>query len=149
MIDAYFDWFRTVLGRPDSFPQLDDGQRAALDEVAASHAASPWTARATAPGGPSTGGSPTASPSEYLLDATVAITALESFAGPESWAAGAGDFRVGETGLAAEAVVSIPEYGGDIYRVEDIGSNMYHNEGGAFFDGETGVSVIPGEGVSY
>lgn len=144
MSDTYFDWFRTALGRPDSFPRLDDGQRAALDE-AATRAASPWTARTTAPGAPPVGGSPTASASEYLLDTTVAMTSFESFAGSGSWVAGAGDLLAGETESA-----SIPDYGGDIHRVENIGStSMYVNEGGAFFDGETGVSVIPGEGVSY
>ncbi|MHC5052412.1 MAG: hypothetical protein ACYTGK_17605, partial [Planctomycetota bacterium] len=122
MGDTYFDWFRTTPGRPDSFPQLDDGQRAALDEMAASHAASPWTARATAPGGPPAGGSPTASASEYLLDTTVAMTSFESFAGAESWAAGAGELLIGETELTTEAVASIPDYGGDIHRVENIGS---------------------------
>jgi len=183
MNDTYFDWFRCVLGRSDSFPALDAAQRAALDKIATTDAARPWIARAPVPEGASAPGSPTASPSEYLLDATVALTAFEAFSGQESMGAeflapgadavpiggepsaragaydgaladsvygglDAGSF-IGETGLGAEADAGVPEYAGDIHRVENVGSSMYLNEGGAFFDGDSGVSYIPGEGVSY
>jgi hypothetical protein len=145
MDDGYFDWFRTEPGGSDPFPVLDAGQRAALDELTASRPARAYSVRATEP---SSRGSPKAPASEYLLDVTVAMTAFESFADMHS-GAGVGDLLVGDFGPEADVAASIPDYGGDIHRVENIGSNMYMNEGGAFFDGDPGVSVIPGEGVSY